>query len=170
MNLVKELLKAPSQAQRNKIVTYVDAHEDRFAQLVDIFLTGTYRVVQRAAWPLSYCVQEHPHLIKPHLRKLLLNLERDGLPDAVKRNTLRLMQFIEIPKAMQGLAADICFRFLANPQEPVAVRVFSMTVLGNLAGRQPFLKKELKILIEDQLPYASAGFTSRARRVLKTLG
>jgi len=33
-----------------------------------------------------------------------------------------------------------------------------MTVLLNIVKKEPDLKKELKILIEDQLPYASAGF------------
>jgi hypothetical protein len=89
--------------------------------------------------------------------------------DAVKRNVVRLLQFIEIPKQLQGLTADICFRFFHNKREPIAVRVFSMTVLSNLAKKLPELKNELIPLIEDQLPYGSAGFISRGRKVLREL-
>jgi hypothetical protein len=56
-----------------------------------------------------------------------------------------------------------------NTKQPIAVRVFSMTVLCNLAGKLPELKNELIPLIEDQMPYGSAGFISRGRKVLKDL-
>ncbi|GHN02752.1 hypothetical protein WSM22_42410 [Cytophagales bacterium WSM2-2] len=56
-----------------------------------------------------------------------------------------------------------------DKKEPVAVRVFSMTVLGNLAVKVPELRNELIPLIEDQMPYVSAGFVSRGRKVLKQL-
>ena len=51
----------------------------------------------------------------------------------------------------------------------MAVRVFSMSVLARIAHDQPELKNELKIMIEDQLPFGSAAFLARARKVLKQL-
>jgi hypothetical protein len=63
---------------------------------------------------------------------------------------------------------DTCFALL-DPKEPIAVRAFSMTVLGNLAAQHPDLKKELRLVIESQLPYGSAGFVARAKKVLKQL-
>jgi len=44
-----------------------------------------------------------------------------------------------------------------------------MTVLHQLIQTIPDLKKELKIILEDQLPYASPAFTVRARKILKQL-
>jgi len=87
----------------------------------------------------------------------------------MQRNILRFLQDIEIPKRFYGIVTDRCFA-LMDTKEPIAVRVFSMTVLANIAKQEPDLKKELRIAIEDQLPYASAGFLSRARKVLKGLG
>ena len=51
----------------------------------------------------------------------------------------------------------------------MAVKVFAMSVLSQLVDGVPELSQELRIIIEDQLPYASAGFISRARKVLKDL-
>jgi hypothetical protein len=132
MNLVKALLKEHSKAQCNRIVEYIGTNEVRFEELVELFLSGPYRVTQRAAWPLSYCAEHHPELIKPHLKKLIHNLNRPGLHDAVKRNTIRFLQFISIPKSLQGVTAQVCFNLLQNPTEAIAVRVFSMTVLSNI--------------------------------------
>lgn len=169
MNLVKEILRDHSKAQCTKIRNYVGRNPERFAGLVSVFLAGPYRVTQRAAWPLSYCVEDHPELVKPHLRKLLSNLGKPGLHDAVKRNTVRLLQYIDVPKSLQGMAVEKCTRYLADPGEAIAVRVFSMTVLANIAQQQPDLKAEIRILIEDQLPYATAAFRARARKVLKAI-
>jgi len=169
MNLVQTLAKEHSRAQCDRIVKYIGEDPGRFNELVQTFLAGPYRITQRAAWPLRYCVEYHPQLIRPHLKAIIRNLKRPGLHDAVKRNTVRILQFIPIPRSLQGQAAAICFDLFRSPKEPVAVRVFSMSVLARITDDQPELKSELKILIEDQLPYASAGFLSRARKVLKQL-
>ena len=169
MNLVKVLLREHSKAQTTKIVNYVGDNEERFKELIDVFLAGPYRVTQRAAWPLSYCVEYHPELIRPHLSRIIRNLNKHGQHDSVKRNTIRLLQFISIPQKLQGITTQVCFSLLQNPKEPIAVRVFSMTVLDNITKVQPELRNELKIILEDNLPYGSAGFVSRARKILSTL-
>ena len=169
MNLVQTLAKEHSRAQCDRIVKYIGEDAGRFNELVQTFLDGPYRITQRAAWPLRYCVEYHPQLIQPHLKAIIRHLKTPGLHDAVKRNTVRILQFITIPRSLQGRAAAICFDLFRNTEEPVAVRVFSMSVLARIAHDQPELKSELKILIEDHLPYASAGFLSRARKVLKQL-
>ena len=153
----------------DRVVTYVGNNPGRFKELVAVFLGGPYRVTQRSGWPLSCCVEKHPDLIRPYIRTLIKNLDRPGQHVAVKRNTIRLLQFIDIPKSERGIAAEVCFKFLADNREPIAVRAFSMTVLANLARLEPGLKQEVRILIEDQIPYASAGILARARKVLKEL-
>ena len=64
---------------------------------------------------------------------------------------------------------NTCFKFLESSTEALAVKVFSMTVLSNLAKQYPEIVPEIKIVIEDQLPHQSAGFKSRAKKVLKDL-
>jgi hypothetical protein len=169
MKLREEILKEHSKRQANKIIKWVNGDQEKFDKLVKLFLEGEYRVTQRAGWPMSDIVQHHPHLVKKHLRKMLLNLETPGLHNAVIRNTFRLLQFIEIPQTIHGLGADTAFRFFNDKKQPVAIHVFSMTVLGNLCKKYPGLKNELIPLIRERLPYSSAGFQSRARRIIKEL-
>jgi hypothetical protein len=169
MNLVDTILKEHSTRQRNKIVAYVGKNPKRFAELVKVFLNGPYRVTQRAAWPLSYCVEAHPNLVKPHLKLLLKNMLKPGQHVAVKRNTLRLLQFVSVPKSLQGIVVDIGFKLLTDHKEPIAVKVFAMSALKDIALQEPELKNELIPVIEEQLPFASPAFISRARKVLKDL-
>ena len=169
MDLKAEILKEHSKKQTDKIVKYVGKSSANFKELVTVFLAGPYRVTQRAAWPLSVCVESHPSLVAPHLATLIKHLDKPGIHDSVKRNTLRLLQFITIPKRLHGKIADRCFKYLTDNKEPVAIQVFAMSALERIAVENPELKKELQLIIEDHLPFASAGYLSRARKVLKNL-
>lgn len=169
MKLREEILKEHSKAQCTKIVKWIGSSQERFDQLFHLFLHDEYRVVQRAAWPVSYCVEAHPKLIDKHWKQLMDNLKKPDLHNAVKRNSVRFMQDIQLPEKYHGQIMDICFRFLESPGEALAVKVFSMTVLTNLATYYPEIKPELILLIEDQLPHQTPGFKSRARQVFKQL-
>lgn len=169
MDLVKIILKEHSKKQRDLIVNYIDNNPKRFAELVDVFLKGPYRVTQRASWPLSYCIELNPNLIKPHLRTLFNAVQQPGAYDAVKRNIIRALQYVKIPKTYHAKAIGVCMQFLQDGKEPVAIRVFAMTVLANLAKEIPELKNELIPVIEDMMPFGSAGFVSRGSKILKEL-
>lgn len=166
-NLREEILKEHSKAQCAKIVHWVSSSQQRFDELFTLFLNDEYKVVQRAAWPVSNCVMKYPDLIKKHWNKLIQNLQKPGNHGAVKRNTIRLMQDIDIPKKYQGQVMDICFNYLQSPTEEVAVKAFSLTVLGNLAKLYPEIIPEIKVIIEEQLPHQTAAFKSRAKQFLK---
>ena len=165
MKIREEILKEHSRTQAEKIASYIGNNEIRFAELMELFFGNTYRVTQRAAWIVSICAERNPFLIEPFLSKMVNNLERE-VHDAVKRNTLRIFQSIELPKKLWGKTVNICFRFLIDADEPIAVKVFAMTVLSNICKYEPELKNELKLVLEDQLENASAGFKSRAQKVL----
>jgi hypothetical protein len=169
VNLRNEILKEHSKAQCTKIVKWVGSSQQRFDELFKLFLDDEYRVVQRAAWPVSYSVNAHPQFIKKHWKNLIQKLKTPDLHDAVKRNSIRFMQEIELPEKYHGKIMDMCFTCLESPKESLAVKVFSMSVLGNLSKKYPGIKPELKLIIEDQFPDQSAGFKSRAKKVLKQL-
>lgn len=169
MNLVKELLRDQSKNQKDKIVQYIGSNPMRFAHLVKLFLEGPYRVTQRASWPLSYCVEQHPKLITPYLKKLLDVISSNNPSEAVKRNIYRTLQFTTIPKSLQGQTYNLAISTVTTSSEAIAVRVFALTVAGNIAKENPDLRNEIILIIEDQLPYGSAGFVSRSKKILKAL-
>ena len=167
MNLREQILKEHSKSNCDKIVRWVGKNQQRFDELFYLFLNDEYRVVQRAAWPLSYAVIAHPQLIQKHFDKLLKNLEKPGVHAAVKRNTIRLLQDIEIPRRFQGQVMDLCFKYISEPKEAVATKAFSITVLDNLSASYPEIIPEIKLLVEQRYPHETAAFKSRARKFLK---
>src|ERR1700709_2443725 len=102
MKIKEALLEEHSRAQCNRIVNFIGDDRRRFALLMKLFLEGDYRLTQRAAWPMSYCVRNNPALIQPHFKNLLNNLSKHGIHSAVIRNTVRLLQNVEIPLKYHG--------------------------------------------------------------------
>ena len=75
-----------------------------------------------------------------------------------------------IPDAVLGLAADAAFRFLEDPSIPIAVRAFSIRILGKICLKEPDLKTELRILLEDMMAHETAlGLLVAGRDVLKMM-
>ena len=157
------ILESHSKSQTNKIINWVGQDQHRFDELVTLFLNDEYRVTQRAAWPLSYIAIAHPDLIKKHLKKLVENLRKPNLHNAIKRNTTRLLQHIPVPKALQGEVMDHCFHFIEDPNEAVAVKAFSLSILHNLSKQHPAILPEIRTIIESQIEHQTPAFKVRAK-------
>lgn len=141
----------------------------RFRQLMELFLHGEPVVSQRSAWTVGYCGEKYHGLIAPWLPAMLKKMQQQDAHCAIKRNVIRTLQYIEIPRTHLGKVATICFNELANPGSPIAVRAFSMYVLAKLAKEEPGIINELRITIEQLLPLAGAGLRACSRKVLKQL-
>ena len=63
MDLKEALLREHSKRQTQSISDFIGNHQSRFDALMQIFFTEDYRVVQRAAWVLSYSAMAHPILV-----------------------------------------------------------------------------------------------------------
>ena len=167
VDIREALLAEHSKAQTEKIVDYVGDDRERFAELMGLFLGPVYRVSQRASWAVSNCIERHPDIVKPYYGKMLVQLERDDAHVAVRRNVVRLLQFVEIPPRYKGRVFDACYALLDDPQQPVAVRCFSMSVAANIAKDSPELMNELKLVATKYPQLMTAGVRSRLRRVFK---
>lgn len=167
MNLRETILSAHTKTTCTKIINWVGNNQQRFDDLFNLFLSDDTLIVQRSGWPLSYAVIKYPGLIQKHFQRLLKNLRKNGLHDAVKRNSIRLLQDLKIPEKYQGDVMDICFGYIISPVEKPAVKAFSLTVLHNLSKVYPEIRQELKTIIEDRWDFESAAFRSRAKQILK---
>lgn len=167
MNLEDEILALRSKQQVAHLVRWIGKDKARIKQLMEFFLQGESRLVEKSAWVIGYCVEAHPELFGPWLKPLIKKMQESGVHDAVKRNVVRILQFVDIPRALQGIVTNQCFKFLTSIDEPIAVRTFSITVLAKIAEGEPDLRKELEFTIRQMLPYATPAFRARARMLLR---
>jgi hypothetical protein len=166
MDIHRALMAVHSKRQAMAIVEFIGDDTRRFAELMKLFFAGEYRLTQCAAGIMGYCVEGRPELIRPYLPKLLDCLERDDMHDAVKRNIVRLLQYVEIPRRRAGKVYAHCVDLVDDPCEPVAVRAFALTVAARIAKSEPDLMNELRLIVRQHLPHTTAAFQKRAREVL----
>ena len=142
------LEKGHSTVLRNEIIVYVGNDKKRMDALMHYFFHENSRYNQRAAWPIGIIGEKRFKLIKPYLKKLI-----DGLShakhDAVIRNTLRIFQDMDIPEDLQGDLYDKAIEFFIDLKQPAAIRIFSMSVMANIASPFPELQKEVLELINE---------------------
>lgn len=169
MDLVSKIMKEHSRRQAERIATWVGKDRKRLGQLMKLFLTGEYQVTQRAAWVVGVCADRNPEMIRPYLRRMVSRMQEPGVHDAVKRNVVRILQTADIPRDLLGTVATVCFDYLSDMDTPIAVKACSMTVLSRIAQHEPDLGRELRLVIEQHLPYGTGAIQSRARQVLKRL-
>lgn len=166
MDIRQALLAEHSKRQTTAIVKYIGDDAARFAELMKLFMMGDYRLTQRAAWPMNYCAEAHPELIRPYLPKLLAYLTRKEVHVAARRNIVRLLQYVEIPPRLAAKVYSHCVDLVDDPNEPPAVRVFALTVAARIAKGKPALHNELRLIVNQQLSHATIAFQKRAQAVL----
>ncbi len=168
MNLLSVLQNTYSRKQASGIVSWIGDNQKRFDQLFTIFLTHTDpKIVQRAAWPLSYAAAARPELIQKHYNELIQQLNADSQPPAVRRNILRIFDNIkEIPESIHGVLMDSCFSYIADPDEAIASRAFALGILDKLSVLYPEIIPELKTTVEVHFTNAPPAFRSRGRKIL----
>ncbi|MEJ1240036.1 hypothetical protein WBG78_17990 [Chryseolinea sp. T2] len=169
MTVVERIHILSNEGRHAQLVDYVGDNEKYFKALISMYIGGPYRITQRLSGPVTSICIRHPFLLKPYFALLLKALNDNAAPLALKRSTIRMFQFVPIPKNSHGKLLDICFRFLLDKRETIAVKVFSMSVAECLVRYSDELCRELRIVIEDQLPYSGPAFRSRATKVLKRL-
>ncbi len=169
MDLEEQLLVEHSRHNTDRIVQWIGADASRLARFMKVFLSSDPLLTQRAAWVVGVFVDSHPGILQPWLTKMLRKMQEPGVHDAVPRNVMRALQFMEIPQRQLGNVAAACFHALASGGTPLAVKASAMTVLARIVEREPGLAREVRLMIEQQLPYGAASFHARARKILASL-
>jgi hypothetical protein len=168
MDIRAQLLKEHSRANAEAIADVVGDDAQRFAELMRYMLDDEYRVAQRAAYSVNLVCEKHPLLIKPYLKRLLDVLDRP-VHEAVQRNSIRIMQHYDLPKALHGRITQAMFGRIADPQFSIAQRAFAITVAQRMVNAYPELRDEFHFLLEDALRVdPGPAIRSRAHKAIRT--
>ena len=134
--------------------------------LLEFLSDKDIQVVKNAAWILGSEGVLNDSMVREHIGILIHHLEHPAHP-AVQRNIVRALQKSEIPEAHQGTIFGLCYDFIINPQIPVAIRAFSMTICANISRHYRELQTELQTTLDDLYEHGSAGIKSRIKHTLK---
>jgi hypothetical protein len=142
-----------------------------FKPMLDVALADRNPHAQRAARIVCICTIAFPELFQPYCSMVIREL-RNKHTEGVIRNFLKIIAEVpfKLSERDKSILINLCFDYLLSKEYPVAIHVFSMEVLFNLSREMPEIGGELYSILEDKLPEASAGYRSRAKRILEKGG
>ncbi len=162
-----EILLSYSKENTVRVAALIDQDEVLFRKLFRMYSdTENIDLAKRAAWIMTHCLKKHPYLVNPHIKNIIKLLSQASQHDAVKRNGLKALELTSIPEKYYGKIAEMCFRFINSGKEAIAIKAYSIGILDKIGDEIPEIRQELKLVLQDLMPYESAGFQSRARKVL----
>lgn len=165
--LIEQLTAERSKEHIARICHWIGSDTDRLAALVDIFTGKDKRMAELSAWALGDIGARHPEWLQPWFPVLVQTLYRTDIHGSLKRNVLRTLKETTVPDELLDDCAELCFRFLGNPQEEVAIRVFAAYTLEKICQKVPELRPELHLLLEEYAPHGSPGIKCCAKKILK---
>jgi hypothetical protein len=172
MNIPEELLsdKTQSKAMALRVSDYACTSEKQFNELMACFTSDDNKLAQRAAWSMRWAAEKRPDLIIPHVGSLVKQLNRVDVHDAVIRNSLKVLEcVVNIPEEYHGAVLDACFGLLSDRKTPIAIKVFSMSLLFKLSNHYPEIKNELRLIVQENMELETAAFRSRGRKILQAI-
>lgn len=96
---------------------------------------------------------------------MLKNIKVASHP-AIRRNFVKILMLVDIPKTLESSSISICFDLLNSKSEFVAIRVYAMYFLESCCKKHPDLWIELIATIESQLENEKPAFKVCAGKVI----
>lgn len=162
------LLNESSRRNTDLVADLVFQKPELLKDLVEIILSNDEKASWKAAWALDTLDEQHPGLVGPYLFSVIHHL-RFTKHDGVRRSTLRMLTRTVIPEEVEGELISLCFDWIVELKEAVAIKVFAMDLLYRYSKKEPALKNELIASIELRMQEETPGFQTHGRQLLKKL-
>ncbi len=166
--LENELSLNPSKLNTLRITNYLISNPNKVNDLYKLFDHENNKIKWKAAWVFEHVFFEKSELTNPFISDLVLNFSKYK-HNGVKRHISKILAYSEINELIDGNFINYCFDLICNTEIPVAIKSHVMQILFNITKKYPDIKPELKLVLEEQIPYNSVGFKSKAKKLIKLL-
>lgn len=168
MDLDTFLTDTTLRLKKEEIAGIIGTSDKQYQQLISAALSKEMPNCWRAMWLADYLAELRPDLGEPYVEKLWGELSKKH-PDGVVRSAMRMLTRYPIPEKHQGFAADLTVSLLVKEVVPVAIKVYAMEIMLNIAKIYPELKEEFITVIQDQILHGTSGYKARAKKILPKL-
>src|SRR6478609_6642820 len=117
------LLKATHRIDWITIAHDCALDQSKLDLLVKFFLGSNSRLQQRSSNVINHFFELFPQRLLQYADQIVFALNKELIHPAVKRNVVRLMQFVDLRSLREetlSFLIDTCFKFLQDAREPIA--------------------------------------------------
>ncbi len=169
MDFITSLNIDSSRTVADMVTLAVDDDPTKFEEIFQITISQPYPISMRAARVFYQVCEFNFEIVKPYLGKMIEELSITKI-DGVKRAFLKIytihpIKFDSLKNS--GKLISLCFDWLMNPKESIAVRAYAMDVIEIAVKQEPELAPEFIAVVESILDDDSIGLRKRAQKFLK---
>lgn len=159
---------------RKKAADYLVVHPELTRRLLGAVPKAQNRKQQQLLWVLEMACREDVEILSDYIEYFLIEI--CSLQNkAIERCCSKICELIAHTESQKRLSSyqrtkiiEHSFIWLTESQQ-VAVAVNAMQTLYILKDDKPWLVDELRAIIQEKYPSSSAGFKSRASKILNKL-
>ncbi|MDM8161623.1 hypothetical protein QUH73_17540 [Labilibaculum sp. K2S] len=167
MELKKLLDPFPVKEEARLVARSIAENPTYINELWDICISNE-KHSWRATWILDKIYDIAPDLVRLYLPQMI-DLVPSLTNESKLRQYLKLISLEPLPSNISGDFINYCFDVLISSTSAIAIKVYAMQILYNFSLQEPDIQNELALVIEEQMENGSAGYCSRARRILKAI-
>jgi hypothetical protein len=166
----QQILCDSSKKVAEMAASFVIDEPERIHPLTELILANDFPYSERAARVLAICSERFPEFFEEQQNRIIPWMKKVK-SEGVIRNILKIVADypVRLTKRNKGILLALCFDWLGDLSRPVAIRVHSMQYLFSLSRSEQGIRDELISILEDGYADGSAGFQSRATKILKQL-
>lgn len=127
----------------------VQGNPVRLSQILDILPELKSPLRERLAWMVQLICEEYPELIDAGMISRIIDVFEDAKTDAEKRAYLNVLRTNQIPEHKLGEVYDRCFEWFNDPKQALAVRIYALYVMLNIAKELPELNHEIELCVNS---------------------
>jgi len=137
--------------------------------LLEVSWLDSEPLSQRASRVVCICCCEYPELLLAHVPQIIARLGRQK-SEGSRRNFLKIFcdRDFKLRTRDQSILLNSCFDFLTGNYS-IAVKVYSMEIIYKLSTYLPDIQRELYVILTENSADSSAGYRSRAHKILRRI-
>jgi len=169
MNIYDTLDKDRSKDTVFLLLDYIGTDMQRVDELMEIALSDDARMAFRGSWVLAHLADSGvvgmDQYIAPSFEALV-----NPVHPAVERGLLKMYYAADSwPEELYTAIVDHMMNLIIDTKSKIAAQALAMIALHKHLQPYPELLEELCLVLEEGIPYGSAGYKAKARHIIKSI-
>ena len=168
MTLSELILSDYNRVHADFVADYIITNPELMPEMLELVFKLEEPLSRRAAWSFRIISQKKVSIVEPFVNELI-NKIRDVNDVPILKLILAVLVETDIPQEYHGEILQFTSEILTDSNSSIASLIYSMDIFYKLSLKEPDLLNELRLMLEQILPYGSPGVKNKCGRLIRRI-